>query len=124
MTALPGALVLLGHPVAHSLSPAFQNAALRSAGLPLTYTVLDVSPDSLGSEIERLRALRAAGNVTIPHKRSVARVCDTLTPVAQRANAVNTFRFDESGRLHGHNTDVGGVDIAIPPRQPAVGSAA
>src|SRR5215218_7720514 len=38
---LPGRLVLLGHPVSHSLSPRFQNAALQAAGIPLVYEALD-----------------------------------------------------------------------------------
>ena len=41
MRPLPGRLVLLGHPVDHSLSPTFQNAALRRAALPLTYEELE-----------------------------------------------------------------------------------
>ena len=44
MTRMPERLVLLGSPVAHSLSPAMQNAALRSAGIPLRYEAIDVTP--------------------------------------------------------------------------------
>ena len=47
MIARPGRLVLLGHPVSHSLSPRFQNAALRAAGIPLVYEALDVPPGDL-----------------------------------------------------------------------------
>jgi shikimate dehydrogenase len=104
-----GMLVLLGHPVRQSVSPIFQNAALRAAGLPLRYEALDVEPGALGDRLRALAARRAAGNVTIPHKAAVAAMCATLTPVAQRAGAVNTF-WVEQGALAGDNTDVGGFD--------------
>ena len=109
--ALPGRLVLLGHPVAHSLSPAFQNAALRAAGLPLTYEALDVMPADLVPVLTHLRILGAAGNVTIPHKAAAFRVCDRVTDVARAAGVVNTFWTDD-GRLYGDNTDVAGFDAA------------
>jgi shikimate dehydrogenase len=111
--ALPGALVLLGHPVEHSLSPAFQNAALAAAGVPLRYAAADVEPEQLGDTLEALRRLRAAGNVTTPHKVAVHQACEELTDVARRVGAVNTFKVDHAERLCGHNTDVGGVDAAV-----------
>ena len=125
MNQRPGRLVLLGHPVAHSLSPRFQNAALRAAGIPIAYEPLDVAPKDLDQVLESLRAIGAAGNVTIPHKEAVAAKCDDLTPVARRARAVNTFWF-HAGRLTGDNTDVGGFRTAVselcarPPRVVAV----
>ena len=112
MRPLPGRLLLLGHPVAHSLSPRFQNAALRRAGIPLRYEAVDVAPADLGRTLEDLRALGAAGNVTIPHKKAAAVHCNELTPVAERAGAVNTF-WVERGRLVGDNTDVGGFEAAV-----------
>lgn len=110
MRRAPGRLVLVGHPVAHSLSPALQNAALRYAGLPIRYEAIDVTPDTLGSAVQRLVAARAAGNVTIPHKEAMARHCSRLDPVAERVNAVNAFRVADDGELEGTNTDVGGFD--------------
>lgn len=104
---IPGRLVLLGHPVRHSLSPRFQNAALRAAGIPLTYEALDVPPAELAEVLRQLRASRAAGNVTVPHKAAVAAACDAHTGIATRTGAVNTFWCDD-GRLVGDNTDVAG----------------
>ena len=97
--------MLLGHPVAHSLSPAFQNAALAFAGVPLRYTAIDVAATELPATLETLIAQRGAGNVTIPHKERVAGACARLTPVARRAGAVNTFWVEDEG-LVGDNTDV------------------
>jgi shikimate dehydrogenase len=107
---LPGRLVLLGHPVSHSRSAQMQNAALAAAGIPLRYEALDVEPRSLEAMLRALRAERAAGNVTIPHKERVHDACDVLTPLARRVGAVNVFWMDDENRLVGDNTDVGGFD--------------
>jgi shikimate dehydrogenase len=122
VTALPGRLVLLGHPVSHSLSPAFQNAALQAAGLSLRYEAVDVAPTLLGDALDALVRDRAAGNVTVPHKEVVFARCDVLTPIAKHTGAVNTF-WVQDGALHGDNTDVAGFTDAavtllgdIPPR--------
>jgi shikimate dehydrogenase len=108
---LPGRLVLLGHPVAHSLSPAFQNAALRAAKIPLSYEPLDVLSADLSTTLADLVEENAAGNVTIPHKTAVQRACSQLTPEASRVAAVNTFAVRD-GTLVGHNTDIAGFDHA------------
>jgi shikimate dehydrogenase len=109
----PERLVLLGHPVAHSLSPRFQQAALDAAGRAVRYTALDTPPHALTRTLHALRATRAAGNVTVPHKEAVFAACDVRTDLADRVGAVNTFRHDTEGRLIGHNTDVAGVRSAM-----------
>lgn len=107
----PRRLVLLGHPVAHSLSPIFQNAALEAAGLPVSYEAIDVEPSNIKSALDSFRKSGVAGNVTIPHKVAVHNACDDLTELAVRVRAVNTF-WVESGRLVGDNTDVAGFTAA------------
>ncbi len=109
---LPGRLLLLGHPVAHSLSPALQNAALRSAGIPLTYEAVDVAPAQLATVAGLMREASASGNVTVPHKEAFAKLCASRSPVAERVGAVNTF-WTENELLVGDNTDVGGFDAAV-----------
>jgi shikimate dehydrogenase len=111
VTEYPGRLVLLGNPVSHSLSPTFQNAALRAAKIPLEYEALEVNKSGLRPLLRDLKKVSAAGNVTVPHKFSVCERCDVLTELAARVGAVNTFWF-HAGRLHGDNTDVGGFDAA------------
>lgn len=108
----PARLVLLGHPVTQSVSPRIHGAALRSAGLALTYEARDVAPAELDAALRELAAERAAGNVTIPHKEAVAARCARLTPLAEQVGAVNTY-WHEDGRLVGDNTDVGGVDASM-----------
>jgi shikimate dehydrogenase len=91
-------VALLGHPVAHSLSPRMQNAAFAARGLDWTYTAFDVD-----DPVEAVRALQTLGfagaNVTIPHKRAVVAACDEA-----EGDAVNTLVF-RAGRVTGHNTD-------------------
>lgn len=112
MNQLPERLVLLGHPLGHSLSPLLQNAALRAASIPLTYEPVDVPRSVLDDTLAELRRKRAAGNVTIPHKEAVRAACDRLTDTAKAVGAVNTFWTAVDGALVGDNTDVGGFEAA------------
>jgi shikimate dehydrogenase len=109
----PRRLLLLGHPVAHSLSPRFQNAALEAAGLSSRYAALDVMPSALAGVVATVRENALGGNVTIPHKATFSTYCDVLTPLAQRTRAVNTFWIDDQRQLVGDNTDVGGFDALV-----------
>jgi len=110
---LPGRLVLVGHPVAHSLSPVMQNAALEAAGIPLKYESLDVLGEDLSRTFDILAAERAAGNVTVPHKEASRRLISRLSPTAARVGAINTFQTLGSGELSGDNTDVAGFAALV-----------
>ena len=110
---IPGRLVLLGHPLGHSLSPLFQNAALVAAGIPLKYELLDVPRSVLDETLVSLKRTNTAGNVTIPHKEAVRAACDRLTDTARVVGAVNTFWSAVDGAMVGDNTDVGGFQAAI-----------
>jgi shikimate dehydrogenase len=106
-------LVLIGHPVAHSLSAAMQQAALDAAGIDARYELLDVTVPELADVVERLRGDDYLGaNVTIPHKERVVPMVDRLTEDAQSTGAVNTITR-EGRRLVGHNTDVPAFKIAL-----------
>jgi shikimate dehydrogenase len=113
MSGEPGRLVLLGHPVAHSLSPTFQNAALAAAGIRVRYEALDVDPARFEEVVAQLRAEQPAGNVTVPFKERMYAVCDVRTTQAERVGAVNTFFVTGAGELVGHNTDVDGFKAAV-----------
>ena len=113
MSAWPERLVLLGHPLNHSLSPLFQNAALRAAGIHASYEALDVPRSAIEQTIESLRRERAAGNVTTPYKAVVFDACDRLTSTAKAVGAVNTFWTAIDGAIVGDNTDAGGFQAAV-----------
>ena len=107
---------MLGWPVAHSRSPAIQNAALAAAGLPgWRYQLLPAPPHLFG---EIVRALPAAGfagaNVTIPHKGAALALSDTATPSATAIGAANTLVFGDGGEIAAANTDAPALIGALP----------
>ena len=94
LTAAPR-LGVMGWPVAHSLSPIMQNAALRALGLPWTYDLLPVPPSDLAAAVQAVRAEGFVGaNVTVPHKQAIIPHLDGLTPTARAMGAVNTLFWD------------------------------
>jgi shikimate dehydrogenase len=99
-------LGVLGWPVAHSRSPAMQNAALRAAGLEgWRYQRLPVPPEALAETVRALPALGFRGaNATIPHKRAVLALAGAASTAARAIGAANTLTFDE-GTIHADNTD-------------------
>ena len=101
-------LAVIGAPIAHSLSPIIQNAALHAAGLDYVYVALPVRADALASAVRGLYDAGIAGfNVTIPFKTAIIPLLDALSEDARRIQAVNTVVV-EDGRLVGYNTDVAG----------------
>jgi shikimate dehydrogenase len=106
-------VVLIGHPVAHSLSGAMHQAAFDAAGIAATYELWDRAPLDLADAIAELRSDDFLGaNVTIPHKEKTAALVDRLTEEAHATGAVNTITR-EGRRLVGHNTDVPGFRVAL-----------
>ena len=106
-------VVLIGHPVAHSLSGAMQQAAFDSLGIDATYEAWDRAPIELAEAVAELRTDAFLGaNVTIPHKERVVPMVDRLTEEAHATGAVNTITR-EGKRLIGHNTDVPGFKVAL-----------
>ncbi len=106
-------VVLIGHPVAHSLSGAMQQAAFDALGIDATYELWDRPPLQLPDAIAELRTDDFLGaNVTIPHKERVVPLVDRLTEEAHAIGAVNTIT-KEGRRLVGHNTDVPGFRMAL-----------
>ena len=106
-------VVLIGHPVAHSLSGAMHQAAFDDRGIDARYELWDRAPIALAEAITELRGDEFLGaNVTIPHKERVVPMMDKLTEEAQSIGAVNTITR-EGKRLVGHNTDAPGFKVAL-----------
>jgi shikimate dehydrogenase len=100
---------LFAYPAGHSISPAFQQAALDYHGLDARYEAVSTAPDSLGDAVGMLRGRDYLGaNVTIPHKEAVRRHLDALDPWAETLGAVNTI-VKQGDQLVGHNTDAYGL---------------
>lgn len=104
-TTRTAVFAVIGCPVEHSLSPAMHAAAIGHHGLDAVYLAFRVEPDALPQAIAGMRALGIRGlNVTIPHKRGVAALCDRLLPSAEAAGGVNAIDHRD-GELVGASTD-------------------
>jgi shikimate dehydrogenase len=109
----PIRLGVLGDPVAHSLSPQMQNAALRACKIDMQYARFHIRANELRSALRSLRALDFVGvNLTVPHKIAAFAQIDRAEESASRAGAVNTIRIRDR-KLLGSNTDGEGFLRAI-----------
>ena len=104
--------VLLGRPVAHSCSPAMQNAAFQVLGLDAVYAALDCAPEDTVALAASLSAAGGGGNATVPHKVVLAAALDSPSERVQRLQAANVF-WGEGGKVVGENSDVDGVLDAL-----------
>jgi shikimate dehydrogenase len=110
---MPKRVVLIGHPVAHSLSGELQQAAFDELGIDAAYEPLDVPLITLPETLESLRDdVYLGANITVPYKERVVPMIDRLTEEAQATGAVDTITR-EASRLVGHNTDVIGFRAAL-----------
>lgn len=108
ITGKTGVLGIIGWPVAHSLSPLMQNAALEAMGLDWIYVPFPVCEDDLARAVVGLKTLGVIGfNVTIPHKTAIIPLLDRITPEARLMGAVNTVKR-EGDEFVGYNTDGAG----------------
>ena len=106
-------LGVFGDPVAHSLSPDMQNAALRACEITAQYARFHIRPNELRSAMRFLRNLDFAGvNLTVPHKIAGFGQIDEADEFASRVGAVNTIRVRDK-KLVGSNTDGEGFLRAI-----------
>jgi shikimate dehydrogenase len=105
-------IALLGDPVSHSLSPAFQNAAFRAAGVDGVYLALRCGAEQVPGLLRGVALAGGGGNVTIPHKGVAARSVDRPTEAVIRTGACNTYWL-EKGEVCGDNTDVAGVTESV-----------
>ena len=109
-------LGVLGWPVAHSRSPAIQNAALAAAGLShWRYQLLPVAPELFAELVPALPGAGFAGaNVTIPHKQAALALATDATPRARAIGAANTLTFGPDGAINADNTDAPALIAALP----------
>ncbi|VTR75579.1 shikimate dehydrogenase [Cellulomonas hominis] len=108
---------VLGHPVAHSLSPRLHRAAYAELGLAgWSYDAVDVTEEQLPAFVEALDGTWAGLSLTMPLKQTVLPLLDHVEPLAEVVGAVNTVLV-QAGRgrpvLTGANTDVHGVVAAL-----------
>ena len=110
---LPIRLGVFGDPVAHSLSPEMQNAALRACEIAAQYARFHIRPSELRSALRFFRNLDFAGvNLTVPHKIAGFGQIDEADESASRIGAVNTLCVRDK-KLVGSNTDGEGFMRAV-----------
>jgi shikimate dehydrogenase len=109
----PIRLGVLGDPVAHSLSPQMQNAALRHCKIDMQYARFHILPDELPVALKRLGEVDFVGaNLTVPHKIAALALVEEVEEEARQIGAVNTVAI-RHGKLIGFNTDGVGFMRAI-----------
>jgi len=97
---------VVGHPVAHSLSPFIHAMFARQTGQAMSYRLFDFAPEVLAERIAAFFARGGRGlNITLPYKVAAVAQADELTRRAQHAGAVNTLAVREDGSILGDNTD-------------------
>jgi shikimate dehydrogenase len=109
-------LAVIGHPVAHSRSPAMHSAALVELGLAgeWSYEAIDLAPDEFEPRVRAMAGEGFAGaNVTVPHKGAALALADALSETAREIGAANTLSF-EAGEIRADNTDAQGLLDALP----------
>jgi shikimate dehydrogenase len=117
----PDRYAVIGHPVAHSRSPAIHARFAAATGQHIDYGRIDAPPVDFERIVRDFFATGGCGlNVTLPHKEAAARLADRLTDRARLAGAVNTLARQPGGTLLGDNTDGAGLmadlarlDIAV-----------
>lgn len=104
---------VMGDPIAHSLSPVMQNAALQATAIDAVYVPLHVTAADLEAAIDAIRRLDLVGvNLTIPHKETALPFVDLVEESARLGGSINTI-VNRNGRLTGYNTDGPGLLRAL-----------
>ncbi len=110
--AMEGAVdqyAVVGHPVAHSLSPFIHSLFARQTGQSMRYHLMDVAPEELTRRVAEFFAEGGRGlNITLPHKARAMQLANELTDRARQAGAVNTLAARRDGSVLGDNTDGAG----------------
>ncbi|MCA6093100.1 shikimate dehydrogenase [Streptomyces sp. SCA3-4] len=105
---------VLGSPIAHSLSPVLHRAAYAELGLgEWTYDRFEVDEAALPAFLDGLDASWAGLSLTMPLKRAVIPLLDSVSATARSVEAVNTVVLTDDGRRLGDNTDIPGIEAAL-----------
>jgi shikimate dehydrogenase len=120
---------VIGHPIAHSRSPALHGFWLRRYGVKGHYIPMDVAPADLETTLRHLPKIGFVGlNVTLPHKEVILKIADVISDRAALIGAANTLIFRKDGKIQADNTDGAGFVANLrqnaPHWVPAAGPAA
>ena len=105
--------LVIGNPIEHSLSPKLHNYWIKKNNMDAVYDKKQLNKVDIDNIILEVKSGKIDGiNVTVPFKQSVIPFLDELTPLAKEAQSVNTI-FKENNKIIGHNTDIGGFELAL-----------
>jgi shikimate dehydrogenase len=119
---------VIGNPIEHSRSPALHGYWLRSMGIRGHYIPMRIEREDLVEVLAMLPRMGFVGvNVTIPHKRAVLEIADSVTDRAALMGAANTLTF-RNGKILADNTDgygfIENLRQGAPEWEPSAGPAA
>src|SRR6516164_7324334 len=104
---------VLGSPIGYSLSPVLHQAAYQALGLAgWSYEAIECDEAHLPALLAGCGPDWAGLSLTMPLKRVVLPLLDSLDPLGAEVGAANTVVFG-AGQRHGHNTDVPGMIAAL-----------
>ncbi|MCH2205197.1 MAG: shikimate dehydrogenase [Lentisphaerales bacterium] len=103
---------LIGWPVAHSVSPAMQNAGFDAASIDANYEKVAVSPEEMNKVIPEMKEYFAGWNCTVPHKQHIIEFLDEIDPLAKALGSVNTV-VNIDGKFKGYSTDGYGMEVSL-----------
>ncbi len=104
--------VVIGDPIAHSLSPEMQNPGIEALGLGKPYGKLHETAEILPEFVEFARKKLNGFNITVPHKQTIIPYLDSISHEAELTGSVNTVII-KSGKMHGESTDGWGLENAL-----------
>ncbi len=105
--------LVIGNPIGHSLSPRLHNHWLKENNISAVYEKKQIKESEIKSIITEVKNEKICGlNITIPYKKTIIPFLDQLTPLAEKAQSVNTI-FKKDNKIFGDNTDIGGFEQSL-----------
>ena len=105
--------LVIGNPIEHSLSPKLHNYWIKKNNIDAFYEKKQIKKSDIEKIIVELKNEKIDGiNVTVPFKKLVIPFLDELTPLATKAQSVNTV-YREKNKIIGHNTDIDGFELGL-----------
>lgn len=103
---------VIGHPIGHTMSPFIHNRLFQLSGIEAEYIKLDIAPENLADEYNRLLSKLDGYNITIPHKQNIIQLIDEIDDKAKMYGSVNTVS-NSDGIAKGYTTDPDGFLKAL-----------
>ena len=105
--------LVIGNPIDHSLSPQLHNYWIKNNNIDAVYEREKLENNDLENLVLKVKNKKINGvNVTVPFKKEVIPYLDILSPEAKATKSVNTIYLKGNNTI-GHNTDIGGFELAI-----------